>query len=240
MRNEDSRAVVSGTPRTISYGTWLLAYGLFGVAVFSLLFFQRGKPIPEGGVIESLPGVVFMIGAVLAFGLVIALWRDGRRYRLWLGLAVISLFLAGEEASWGREPILGWTLFPTLEDWDLHSWMVSEIGPRIVFIDWSTKLGNAIALSTGILAAIVVVFGVLRSWRQKRLGIPAGFLFIAVAWALFAMAGDLTDLGRIHFYNRIGVYKWMAEEAAEIMAGVSIVFGVLSRGYQHRVDPDSG
>ncbi len=232
MRNQDSRAVVPGTPRTISYRTWLLAYAAVSAALLAPLYIYRASMLIRGAFIESVPALILIVALLLSLGVAITLRRTGQRCMPWLLLALLCLVLAGEEASWGREAVMGRVLIPADDKWDLHNWLVHHVGARLTVVDWTSRVGIVVASIVGLVATAAVLLAVLRAIQEGKVGLPVGFLLIAAGWALLAMTVDFLDLALAHFLNIVGIYKWAIEESAEIMTVTAIAFVPLVRGWQ--------
>jgi hypothetical protein len=207
-------------PRTISYWTWLLAYAMVSAALLAPLYIYRASMLIRGAFIESVPALILVAALLLSLGVAVALRRSGQRFVPWLLLALLCLILAGEEASWGREAVMGRMLIPADDKWDLHNWLVHHIGARVAVVDWTSRLGVVVASIVGLVATAAVLLAALRAIRG------------AAGWALLAMTVDFTDLALAHFYNRVGIYKWAIEESAEIMAVTAVTFAPLARGWQ--------
>jgi hypothetical protein len=209
-------------PRTISYWTWLLAYAMVSAALLAPLYIYRASMLIRGAFIESVPALILVAALLLSLGVAVALRRSGQRFVPWLLLALLCLILAGEEASWGREAVMGRMLIPADDKWDLHNWLVHHIGARVAVVDWTSRLGVVVASIVGLVATAAVLLAALRAIRGAKIGLHVGFLLIAAGWALLAMTVDFTDLALAHFYNRVGIYKWAIEES----------FAPLARGWQ--------
>lgn len=231
MRN-DSRLVGHGTPRRIGYRSWVLGYAVVSAALLAPLYIYRASMLVRGAFIESVPALILITAFFLSLGVAIALRRSGQRFVPWLLLALLCVVLAGEEASWGREAVMGRVLIPAEDKWDLHNWLVHHVGSRLSIVDWTSRLGVAVASVIGLVATAAVLLATLRAIREAKIGLPLGFLLIAAGWALLAMTVDFTDLALAHFLNRVGIYKWAIEESAEIMTVTAIAFAPLVRGWQ--------
>jgi hypothetical protein len=187
----------------------------------------------RGAFIESLPAPILVVAFFLSAGVAVALRRSGERFVPWLMLAILCLVLAGEEASWGREAVMGRVLIPAEDKWDFHNWLVRHVGARLAVVDWTSRLGIVVASIIGLVATTAVLLAALRAIRDATIGLPQGFLLIAIGWALLAMTVDFLDLALAHFYNRVGIYKWAIEESSEMMAVTAVAFAALVRGHRH-------
>jgi hypothetical protein len=186
----------------------------------------------RGEFTESVPALILMVAVLPSLGVAVALRRSGERFMPWLLLALLCLVLAAEEASWGREAVMGKVLIPADDKWDFHNWLVHYVGARVAVVDWTSRVGIVVASIVGLVATATVLLATFRAIREARVGLPLGFLLIAAGWALLAMTVDFTDLALAHFYNRVGIYKWAIEESAEIMTVTAIAFAPLARGWQ--------
>ena len=223
-----SRVSVSKSSRN-----WLLAYAAVCATLLAPLYVYRVRVLQRGGFIESLPALILGVAFVLSIGVAIALWRSGRRSVPWLLLALLCAVLAGEEADWGREAVMGKVLIPADDRGDFHNWFVDQVGAWLAIVDWTSVLGIVVASIIGLMAASAVLLATLRAIQKGTIRLPQGFLLIAVGWALLAMAVDFLDLALVHFHNRVGIYKWAIEESSEIMAVTAIAFAALVRGHRH-------
>jgi hypothetical protein len=169
----------------------------------------------RGEFTESVPALILMVAVLPSLGVAVALRRSGERFMPWLLLALLCLVLAAEEASWGREAVMGKVLIPADDKWDFHNWLVHYVGARVAVVDWTSRVGIVVASIVGLVATATVLLATFRA-----------------GWALLAMTVDFTDLALAHFYNRVGIYKWAIEESAEIMTVTAIAFAPLARGWQ--------
>jgi hypothetical protein len=167
----------------------------------------------RGEFTESVPALILMVAVLPSLGVAVALRRSGERFMPWLLLALLCLVLAAEEASWGREAVMGKVLIPADDKWDFHNWLVHYVGARVAVVDWTSRVGIVVASIVGLVATATVLLATFRAIREARVGLPLGFLLIAAGWALLAMTVDFTDLALAHFYNRVGIYKWAIEES---------------------------
>lgn len=232
MRNGDSRAGVRGTPKSDGRLVWILAYVAVSATLLAPLYIYGAGMLHRGEFTESVPAPVFLVAFLLSISVAIALRRSGQRFLPWLLLALLCLVLAGEEASWGREAVMGRVLVPADDKWDLHNWLVHQVGARIAVVDWTSRMGIVVASIVGSVASTAVLLAALGAIRGARVGLPQGFLLIAAGWALLAMTVDFLDLALAHFLNTVGIYKWAIEESAEIMTVVAVAFAPLARGWQ--------
>ncbi len=233
MRREDSRTTGLESPRRESSRGWLLAYAAVCAALLMPLYVYRASMLLRGAFIESLPALILVVAFALSIGVAMALWRSGERFVPWLMLATLCLVLAGEEADWGREAVMGRVLIPAADRGDFHNWLVDQVGARLAIVDWTSRSGIVVALIIGLVATGAVLLATLKAIRDATIGLPQGFLLIAVGWALLAVTVDFLDLALDHFYNRVGIYKWAIEESSEIMAVTAIAFAALVRGHRH-------
>lgn len=216
--------------------TWLLAYAAVSATLLAPLYIYGASMLQRGEFTESVPALVYIAACLLSIGVAVALRCSGQRFVPWLLLALICLVLAGEEASWGREAVMGRVLFPAQDKWDLHNWLVHQVGARIAIVDWSSRVGIVLVSIVGLVATAAVLLVALRAVHEAKVGLPVGFLLIAAGWALLAMTADFLDLALAHFLNTVGIYKWAIEESAEILTVVAVLFAPLARGWQLRYD----
>ncbi len=150
---------------------------LAGVFVLGVLDRDRLAALIEtGGTIESFPFVFLVLGGVCA---AIAARRSGR-FILWGLFALFCFFLAGEEAAWGTESVLGWTLFPQPEaadPIDLHNVVSSDIKDRLFD-------GEKLSISEG---AWYLIYGTIV--------LVAGGFLLACLWLGTFGGGPLFDRG---------------------------------------------
>ena len=129
MRREDSRTTGLESPRRESSRGWLLAYAAVCAALLMPLYVYRASMLLRGAFIESLPALILVVAFALSIGVAMALWRSGERFVPWLMLATLCLVLAGEEADWGREAVMGRVLIPAADRGDFHTGWWTKSGP---------------------------------------------------------------------------------------------------------------
>lgn len=117
-----------------------LAFGATSAAIlFSMLLMGLKDRtalefvLVDGGIVESSPALIFLLASVSS-GLIVL---KTKKLLPWAFFAVFCFFLAGEEAEWGRDGILGWESSRSTEEEsqpaDLHNWLtkvVAELVPN--------------------------------------------------------------------------------------------------------------
>jgi hypothetical protein len=148
----------------------------------------------EGGVIEGLTPINFLLGAIV---LVLAA-REARESpvrRCWLiAYAVAEVVLAGEEISWGRgqlllnldDPNFATKYNPTTT---LHNHLLPGVGPVVVFF------------------VIIAVFRLLYPVIRARLKAPMAVGFLN-AVLLTLLAAPFMRFDHAHFLFFDEVYEW--------------------------------
>jgi hypothetical protein len=197
------------------------------------LYVYRASALLRGGFIESLPALILGVAFALSIGVAMTLWRSGKRFVPWLMLAILCLVLVGEEASWGREAVMGRVLIPGDDKWDLHNWLPQQVGSQIAVVNLSSWLGIAVVLIIGAMATAAALLVALKTIRDATISLPQAFLLIAVVWAALAMTFDFLVLTRFDSYNRVVIYKWSIEETSEVMAVTAVAFAPLVRWHRH-------
>lgn len=198
--------------------------------------------IETGGVVESLPVVVLAVAAVLSA--VVAL-RARRRVR-WALFALLCLFLAGEEAAWGAESVLGWTALPGRAEAaaeagapDLHNMVSSGIKAQLFGssdpdvsggLRWAVY--GAIVISAGGFLLTSVALGILGRDRILGEGRLAR-LHITDPSLQFVITGiGLLVFANVDFFQGIGMEYmpgiWPLEETYEVLGSVAFLFAALA------------
>ena len=173
-----------------------------------------------GGIIESLPALIYLVTAALSAFLSI---RE-RRFLPWGIYSFFCFFLAGEEAGWGRESILGWQILnksDSLVANDLHNFvshLLSQNTPsRIFYVP---------AFFVMLLAVIVVVAqqAIYRGWpRWFRVGkLSRQFIIAGIFLVLFGLVDMLQDFGLPYLPG-----QWTLEESCELLGAIALLFAVI-------------
>jgi hypothetical protein len=148
----------------------------------------------EGGVIEGLTPINFVLGA-LVFGLAAREAREDAVRRRWLiTYAVADVVLAGEEISWGRgqllldldDPSFATKYNPTAT---LHNHLLPGVGPVVVFFV--------------IIAAFRLFYPVIRARLKAPMAV--GFLNAVL---LTLLAAPFMRFDPAHFLFFDEVYEW--------------------------------
>ena len=210
----------------------LLPVGIVGLIERTLL-----TPLLEpGGLIESFPAVIYAVASIL--GLIFA-WQMGQsnqKYWGWILYSIMCFFLAGEEAGWGKESVLGWQLQndPNAEVLDFHNW-ISDL-----LIDLRNRQPRYLVL---IVLSIAVVFGtfwiskLLRRGKKRmtllqrlRGNLSQGFLFLG---CILILVGSSLDVFQKFFDLPYMVGQWPVEESLELLGSFALLFAILQKLFYH-------
>ncbi len=208
----------------------LLPLGIAGLIERTSITFL----IETGGLVEQLPAIIYAVSAVL--GLVFA-WQI-RQIKLkfwgWVFYAVMCFFLAGEEAGWGKESVLGWQLqkdshagFSDFHNWFAH--FLVGLG--------SSRLQYWVLIVLGIGIAFVT-FWIIRNRRRSkesmallprlRKHFPPLFLILG---CVLILVGSNLDTIQILFGLPYVPGQWPLEESLEVLGSIAILFAVLQTMY---------
>lgn len=180
----------------------------------------------EDGPYETLGAIAFALAGVVFGTLFVRTWRSHRSW-WFLALAVLFLFAAGEEISWGQR-VLGWgdidrstnvqgeTTLHNLEAFDTveGGWLKF---PRLFLIFW---LGWLV-----VLPAVTRVVDPIRALAEKvRLPVPA-LAFGLVMLANLALSKTYRPLGLDETaLERIAEIRECAQAVALVAVGLSFWF----------------
>ena len=225
-------------------------YILFYVAVCSavllpLLVLGIAAPLrlesllKRGGLVESGAAVINLLTGVLSFNLgqrFYSLYTTGKGSRrqaiAWYAFCGFCLFLVGEEAGWGREPILGWQLLasdapPIFGIKDVHN-----AAPHVfqsIFVQWPV-LSMAALCALGIAVAWQGIrFATTRSLRQtiisrfKRSSLSQRFIGLGCAVLVFSLVDIPEAFGASYFAG-----QWTLEESSEVVGSLTFLFAGLT------------
>jgi len=170
----------------------------------------------EGGVIEDLTVVHFLLGAIVFAACVFQRWRP-RMERVWLGVyAAVELVLAGEETNYGTG-----TLFLDLADPDF----AKNYNPQ------SHNLHNLLVVAYIPVLGLLIICAVLRRYPSivDRLKLPMSKDFLD---AILVSALGLVFMAPAFFDERFlsmdEVYEWSSSLLLLVMA-LYFRFGVVFR-----------
>jgi hypothetical protein len=194
----------------------------------------------EGGVVESLPAVLFVVAALLS--VVVAV--RSRALLPWGPFALACVFLAGEETGWGAEVVLGWDLqkvFGESDSADLHGSVSQGLGdlfgdlaPEEVPAGLKSIVYGLVFLSAGLFLSLGVLLGVLGAYtesgklRLQRLGLQEPsrqFALLGVGLLLFGNIDILEEA--FDFPYMPGV--WPLEESFEVLGATALLIAVVAR-----------
>ncbi len=221
---------------------WLLAYGLLCVALLLPIGTQGIRNplaltpwLVAGGLLESLPAIPLALTAVLALALALHLWQRKQGCKIWVLYSGLCLFLVGEEASWGKERILGWQARAAseTETWDLHNWLLDGLEVSIIRLGWdrlfwASLLGLALIVVMGTSLRLIVQKRKRKiitlhedRWHQApRLFFGLGFVCIIGGSYLDA----LYAIGLPYFWG-----QWPIEEFLELLGSIAFLFVILAK-----------
>lgn len=187
-----------------------------------------------GGIVESLPALIFLVTALLSGA---AALRGGP-VGPWAAFAALNLFLAGEEARWGAESVLGLRLRGSGESGtDLHNTVASGIEAlffdvtdpgvpeSVLFAVYALVMLAAFGFLAG--AILLGVRGLLRP-VPNRLHVPNPSLQFAITGFGLLLFGNVDILeSAFGFPYMPGI--WPLEESYELLGSVAFLFAVLVR-----------
>ena len=198
--------------------------------------------LTTGGLIESLPAIVHITTAMLSLLVVLKLAIAARKFLFWGLYSVFCFVLAGEEASWGRESVLGWQMRQpsSLErSGDLHNLvsdaLVASI-PTEVFYGVFTLIILAVILTLlkfkGSNRAIFR--GLLNYLINKPLS--AQFIVVGLILMLFGLVDSIQEFLNIPYLRG----QWSVEESFELLGSIALLFAVLVKAFVPEEIPDRG
>lgn len=221
---------------------WLLLYGLISIGtLLPLVIWGMKDPLSltpllvAGGLVESLPAVILLLTSVLSLAVALRLHQRKIPYKNWVFYSGMCLFLAGEEASWGHESILGWQVLmtPLFEKGDLHNWVMRWLKHRLRILE-----PNDLFAITLLVAAVAVVFGTIWLSTCKKRGqnmtavnwgiwnnLPQMFLVLGLVLIILGNFFDfIWEVGFPYFRG-----QWPLEESLELLGSVAFLFAALAR-----------
>ena len=147
----------------------------------------------EGGVIEGLTPLNFLLGTMVFFLAAYEARADRRRYRWLVVYALTDIFLAGEEISWGTgqilldldDPNFTTKYNPTTT---LHHFLPG-VGPIIIFF------------------IVVAIFRLFYPWMRRHLDVPMSIGFLN-AVLLTLLVAPFMRFDHEHFLFFDEVYEW--------------------------------
>lgn len=194
----------------------------------------------EGGLVESLPAVLFLVAAALSAVVVVR----SKAILPWGLFALVCFFLAGEETAWGSEVVLGWDLqglFGVARSADLHGSISAGLGD--LFEDDSRQQVSSsvkavvyglVFLFAGLFLSLGVVMGLLGSYtesgkrRLQRLGLQNTSLQFALLGFGLLLFGNIDILEEaFHFPYMPGI--WSLEESFELLGATALLIAVVAR-----------
>lgn len=201
--------------------------------------------LKEGGLLESSPVLVLMTASLLS---TVVAFRAKRLFP-WGAYAVLCFFLAGEEASWGEDGLLGWHFIAEDEKrptQDLHNYF-SSVLKDLFASSGSFEIPVGIAnLITGSVMLMAVLFlitaltlgffgggrlvndGPLRNLKLHSL--PLQFVVTGLGLIAFGNIDILQESFGFPYLPGM----WPLEESFEVLGSIALLFAavVKVRGVQ--------
>ncbi|MGD1904967.1 MAG: hypothetical protein ACFB0C_03130 [Leptolyngbyaceae cyanobacterium] len=181
--------------------------------------------LTTGGFIESLPAVVNLLGAILAILLAI----KTKEYLFWGFYSVCCFFLAGEEAAWGRDSVLGWQIrrsFDPEQSGDIHNIVSDALVANI-------SVSAACAVLVGIVFTICLVFLKLKKRNQaiikelfnyfSKKSTDIKFMLFGSTFILLGMIDFVQEFFGLPYIPG----QWSAEESFELLGSVALLFAII-------------
>ncbi len=178
-----------------------------------------------GGIIESLPALIYLVTAVLSAFLA----TKKSRFIPWGLYSIFCFFLAGEESKWGRESVLGWNIFePSNRPGDLHNLhQLFDQSQRPYFL-----IAYAVFIIIVLLAISYLVFGLpalkgimsqnwLKCFRQAN---PSQ-QFVVIGIVLIGFG--LVDILNGGFGMPYITGQKSFEESCELLGSIALLFAAI-------------
>ena len=189
------------------------------------------KPLLKtGGIVESLPAVVYLIAAALSAFLTIKLILRAKRFVFWGLYSIFCFFLAGEEAKWGRESVLGWHILSPTDSkqvGDIHNLFTHNFLAGVSFSSISYLAFVAIALGAIFWGCRFLTFKQLEGWLKwfKRRELSQQFVMAGLVLLLFGLVDILNESLGLSYIRG----QWSLEECFELFASIALLFAVIVR-----------
>ncbi|MEM9266820.1 MAG: hypothetical protein AAGA46_14980 [Cyanobacteria bacterium P01_F01_bin.13] len=217
---------------------WLAYAFTSSIFILPVLILGIGSPtdlenlLKTGGVIESLPAIVNLLSAGLSILLTLKLAKTNKKFLFWGIYSVFCLFLAGEEASWGRDSVLGWQMIshsgdPT-QSGDVHN-LVSDA--LIASVPANTLLATVAII---LLIAGLVIFKfkdfnqtLFKDWSNRSMGehLLLKFITIGLVFLLLGMIDFIQEYFELSYLPG----QWSIEELSELLGSIALLFAVMTR-----------
>ena len=173
-----------------------------------------------GGLVESLPALIYFLTAALSAFLSV---RE-RKFLPWGLYGFFCFFLAGEEAAWGRESILGWQMLNnanSVGSEDIHNFVSDLLAQN------TSSMIFYVAVFFVMLLAIIFVISqqtISREWlRWLRVGeLSRQFIMTGIFLLLFGFIDILQDFGVPYLPG-----QWPLEESCELLGAIALLFAVI-------------
>ena len=194
--------------------------------------------LEEGGLLESSPVILLLLACILA---VIIAYR-AKRILPWGAYAGLCFFLAGEEASWGEDGLLGWHFIPKDSPQpalDLHNYVSGWLGDFFTEDGvWDIPLGVANMITGSVMLAAIafltlaIALGFFGGGKLTSIG-----LFRRLRMSDLSLQFAVTGVGLIAFGNMDILQEsfglpylpgmWPLEESYEVLGSVALLFAVV-------------
>ena len=240
------KRVVNSPPTTKwidPFGLWLVFTAISVVFVLAVVLLGSIDPVRlvghlrTGGFIESVPAAIFFVTFVL--WLIVLLTKKMTPY--FMGFAALNLLCALEEAEWGHDPVLGLSLLHESgsDGRDIHNSLASTLKGTLSEQRWAdisesaqVKVAIGLIVFSGLYVAIVYLWGLQRSWRQRystttgqrELGPSVTFTIVGLALLCFGFVDTLYEATGWISYP----HHWPLEESLEVLASSGLFFAALA------------
>ena len=173
-----------------------------------------------GGLVESLPALIYLLTTALS---AVVSVRE-RRFLPWGLYSFVCFFLAGEEAAWGRESILGWQMLSnsgSTQSKDIHN--------------LATDLLAQNTSSMVIFVAVVFVMVLAISFVVSQKATPEGWLRCLgvrdlsqkfIITGIFLLLFGFIDILPIFGFPYLPG-QWSLEESCELLGSIALLFAVI-------------
>ncbi|MEO1404160.1 MAG: hypothetical protein AAFV72_23320 [Cyanobacteria bacterium J06635_1] len=211
---------------------WLIYGVISGALLLPMLVLGVKNPtalepwLETGGVVESLPALVYLVVALLSALLAVKLALRASSPWRWELYSAFCFFLAGEEAEWGRESVLGWQMLRASEPdqaGDIHNLLATLLAQGlpsgVVY-----GAGSVILLAVGVL---ILRFnqGMRGRWLKKFRSLALTYQF-AVTGVILLLFG-LIDILQESFGLPYLPGQWSLEESFELLGSIALLFAIL-------------
>lgn len=214
---------------------WLIYGVISGALLLPMLVLGVKNPtalepwLETGGVVESLPALVYLVAALLSALLAVKLALRASNFGGWGLYSAFCFFLAGEEAEWGRESVLGWQMLSSSrpdQAGDIHNllatWLAQGLSSGVAY-----GASGVIILATGLALLRFPVFNqVVRGvWGKgfRSFVLTHPFAITGVTLLLFGLVDILQESFGLPYLPG----QWSLEESFELLGSIALLFAIL-------------